>query len=129
MLLNDLRYGLRLMRRQPGFTSIAVVTLALGTCANTAIYSLFYTIMLRPLPVAHPEQLVELVRDTPEEPHWAGYWGWEKYAYFRDHNHVFSGLTGMSFDNLAEVRVPGSNVQTVIQENVPGNCFQVLGLK
>jgi hypothetical protein len=43
---------------------------------NTAIYSLFYTIMLRTLPVAHPEQLVELVRDTPDEFHWAGYWGW-----------------------------------------------------
>ena len=104
MLLNDIRYALRLMRRSPGFTAVAVLSLALGIGANTAIYSLFYTVMLRQLPVAHPEQLVELVRDTPTDSIGQGYWGWEKYEYLRDHNHVFSGLTGMGFDNLAAVR-------------------------
>ena len=80
------------MRRSPGFTAVAVLSLALGIGANTAIYSLFYTIMLRQLPVAHPEQLVELVRNSaPRETALGGYWGWEKYEYFRDHNHVFSG--------------------------------------
>ena len=64
MLLNDVRYALRLMRRSPGFTAVAVVSLALGIGANTAIYSLLYTVMMRPLPVAHPEQLVELVRNS-----------------------------------------------------------------
>ena len=108
---------------------MAVLSLALGIGANTAIYSLFYTIMLRQLPVAHPEQLVELVRDSPSELHWAGYWAWEKYEYFRDHNHVFSGITGMAFDNLASVRTEGSEPETLILENVPGNYFQVLGLK
>lgn len=67
MLLKDMRYALRLMRRSPGFTAVAVLSLALGISANTAIYSLFYTIMLRQLPVAHPEQLVEFLRATPEE--------------------------------------------------------------
>src|SRR5579872_4926354 len=117
------------MRRSPAFTAVAVLSLALGIGANTAIYSLFYTVMLRPLAVAHPEQLVEPVLDTPEERHWPGYWGWEKYEHFRDHNHVFSGLTGMSFDNLAWVRPEGSDAETLIEENVPGNYFQVLGLK
>ncbi len=106
MLLNDIRYALRLMRRSPGFTAVAVLSLALGIGANTAIYSLFYTIMLRQLPVEHPEQLVELVRDSPTELHWPGYWAWEQYEYLRDHNHVFSGITGMGFDNLAQVRMP-----------------------
>jgi predicted permease len=129
MLLNDIRYALRLMRRSPGFTSVAVLSLALGIGANTAIYSLFYTVMLRQLPVAHPEQLVELVRDSPTEFHWAGYWGWEKYEYLRDHNTVFSGLTGTGFDNLAAVRLPRSDSETLIQENVPENYFRVLGLK
>jgi len=129
MLWNDLRYALRLMRRSPGFTAVAVLSLALGIGANTAIYSLFYTVMLRQLPVEHPEQLVELVKDSPTELHWAGYWGWEKYAYLRDHNHVFSGITGMGFDNLAEVRMPGSDPETLILESVPENYFRVLGLK
>jgi putative ABC transport system permease protein len=129
MLWNDIRYALRLMRRSPGFTAVAVLSLALGIGANTAIYSLFYAVMLRQLPVEHPERLVELVRDSPSELHWAGYWAWEQYAYFRDHNHVFSGVTGMGFDNLAQVRIPGSDPETLIEENVPGNYFRVLGLK
>jgi predicted permease len=129
MLLNDIHYALRLMRRSPGFTAVAVLSLALGIGANTAIYSLFYTVMLRQLPVARPEQLVELVRNSPSEFHWAGYWGWGKYEYLRDHNHVFSGITGMGFDNLAQVRTPGSDPETLILETVPENYFRVLGLK
>ena len=129
MLLNDIHYALRLMRRSPGFTAVAVLSLALGIGANTPIYSLFYTVMLRQLPVAHPEQLVELVRNSPSELHWAGYWGWGKYEYLRDHNHVFSGITGMGFDNLAQVRIPGSDPETLILETVPDNYFRVLGLK
>ena len=129
VLPNDVRYALRLMRRSPGFTAVAVLSLALGIGANTAIYSLFYTVMLRQLPVAHPEQLVELVRNSPSELHWAGYWGWTKYAYLRDHNDVFSGITGMGFDNLAQVRIPGSDPDTLILETVPENYFRVLGLK
>lgn len=129
MLLNDIRYALRLMRRSPGFTAVAVLSLALGTGANTAIYSLFYTIMLRQLPVAHPEQLVEFLRKEPGEPRNGGYWGWDKYEYFRDQNHVFSALTGMSFDNLASIRIDGSDAENLILENVPGNYFRVLGLK
>ncbi len=67
--------------------------------------------------------------DSPSELHWAGYWGWDKYEYFRDHNHVFSGMTGMSFDNLASIRAEGSEPERLILENVPGNYFRVLGLK
>ena len=129
MLLADIRYALRLMRRSPGFTAVALFSLALGIGANTAIYSLFYTIMLRQLPVPHPEELVELVRNSPGEFHWPGYWSWEQYEYLRDHNHVFSGFTGMGFDNLASVRAEGSDPETLILESVPGNYFAVLGLK
>src|SRR4051812_34487079 len=129
MLWNDLRYALRLMRRSPGFTTVAVLSLGLGIGANTAVFSLFYTIMLRQLPVAHAEQLVEIVQNYPGEPHWQGYSGVDKYEYFRDHNHVFSAMTGMRFDNLALVRVEGSEAETLVKENVLGNYFEVLGLK
>jgi putative ABC transport system permease protein len=129
MLSNDIRYALRLLRRSPGFTAIAVLSLGLGIGANTAIFSLFYTIMLRQLPVAHPEQLVEFLRTTPQEPRSGGYWGWEKYEYFRDHNHVFSAITGTSFDNLAGIHMDVADRENLILETVLGNYFTVLGLK
>src|SRR5260370_9117962 len=58
----DLRYGLRGLRRTPGFTVAAVLSLALGIGANTAIFSLFHTLMLRLLPVEKPQELVSLYR-------------------------------------------------------------------
>jgi len=128
MFAPDIRYALRLMRRSPAFTAVAILSLALGIGANTAIYSLFYTVMLRPLAVQHPEQLVQFLQDLPGEPHWQGYWGWPAYLHFRDHAQSFSAITGMSFDNLAQVRIPGSDTETLIQENVLGNYFQFLGL-
>jgi predicted permease len=129
MLWNDLRYALRLMRRNSGFTAIAVLSLALGIGANTAIFSLFYTVMLRPLPVAHPEQLVELLYRDPNQPRDDGVRKWDEYENVRDSNHVFSALTGMAFDNLAKVRIEGADPETLILEDVVGNYFQVLGLR
>lgn len=128
MLWNDVRYALRLMRRNPGFTAVAVLSLALGIGANSAIFSLLYTIMLRQLPVAHPERLVEVLYKDPGQPRSDGVRGWDEYENVRDHNHVFSALTGMTFDNLAKVRIERSGLETVILEEVLGNYFQVLGL-
>ena len=125
----DFRYALRLLRRSPGFTAVAVLSLALGIGANTAIFSLLNTVMLRTLPVAHPEQLVEFLQKYPGEPRGDGYWGWDSFEHYRDYNRVFSAMTGMSFDNIAPVRTEGSEFETVIRENVVGNYFQVLGLK
>jgi predicted permease len=127
-MLPDLRYALRLLARAPAFTAVAIASLALGIGANTAIYSLFYTIMLRPLPVAHPEQIVQFLRNTPTEPRSDGYWGWDRFTHIRDHNHVFSALTATSFDNLADVHLPGADRETLVLENVAGNYFDFLGL-
>ena len=60
-LTQDLRYTLPMMRRAPGFTAIALLSLGLGIGANTAIFSLIHTLMLRLLPVRDPQQLVELL--------------------------------------------------------------------
>jgi len=129
MFRNDLRYALRLMRRDPGFTLAAVLSLALGIGANTAIFSLFYTIVLRQLPVAHPEQLVEFLTKDPGRPRDDGPRRWDEYENIRDHSRVFSAVTGVTFDNLAKVRADGGEPETVVLENVLGNYFAVLGLK
>src|SRR6202012_673738 len=133
--VQDLRYALRQMLRAPGFVLTAVLTLALGVGANTAVYSLLDQALLRSLPVHAPEQLVGL--SAPGQA-WEGHSGdhgagWEKsfsypmYRDLRDQAKVFDGLiatspapVGIAHDRTSEV---GDG------EIVSGNYFSVLGVE
>jgi predicted permease len=88
----DLRYGLRMLRLNPGFTLIAVVTLALGIGANTAIFSLVNAILLRPLPYHEPDQLVRLIQASPKLG--LATWGVSQadFAAYREQNHSLETL-------------------------------------
>ncbi|MEA2446258.1 MAG: putative transport system permease protein [Thermoleophilales bacterium] len=129
MILHDVRFALRLMQKSPGFTAVVVISLALGIGANTAIFSLINAIMLRQMPVERPDQLVAFVQKRPGEDRSDDYIEWSSYEHFRDNNHVFSALTGVSFDNIASVRADDTETDTVVLEKVVGNYFHVLGLK
>jgi predicted permease len=123
----DVRYAARTLRRSPGFAAVAVLSLALGIGANTAIFSLINTLMLRSLPVSHPEQLVELLSRYPGEPRLSSF-SWRHYEHFRDHNQSFSDLLAVSRARF-QVTGEGFEPETLDGEYVSGNFFTALGVR
>ena len=89
-LWQEIRYGLRQLGRNPGFTAVAVLTLALGIGANTAIFSLINAVLLKALPVAHPEELVLLRWESPHVK--TDYLPYPTFKQLRAGNHVAGQL-------------------------------------
>jgi|SRR5579859_3710214 len=96
----DARYGARMLRKNPGFTLVAVLTLALGIGANTAIFSIVDAVLLRSLPYPDPDQLV-LMFDVPlQQPDALSGFSYRDFTECREQNRVFSEMAGNSFHDL-----------------------------
>ena len=127
MLLQDLRYALRMLAKQPAFTAIAVLTLALGVGANTAIFSVVNALLLQPLPYPHPEQLVRIRERTPVFP--SGSVGYPNYLDWRANQR---GFTDLALYRSGDANLSGTGVDNepehVIAARVTFNFLSILGL-
>jgi putative ABC transport system permease protein len=132
-LSQDLRYALRQLRKSPGFTAVAVLTLALGIGANTAIFGLLDQALLRSLPVREPYRLVLLRYSGSNTGHLSSradgktYFSYPMYRDLRDRNSVFSGVIATDWTEAGfEWR---NQPELVATELVSGNYFDVLGVE
>src|SRR3954466_4025760 len=128
-LLQDVKYGARLLAKAPGFTVIAALSLALGIGANTTIFTLVNAVLLNPLPVEDPSQLVSVW--TTDDRNTGTALGFLQtspmnFKDWRDKNEVFSGLAGHAGIGLNITGGTG-NPEQIFGELVTGNYFSVLG--
>jgi putative ABC transport system permease protein len=124
-LWNDIRYGVRTLRRSPGFLTVAVLTLALGIGANTAIFSVVDAVLLRPLPFRAPDQLVALYETESAEGSYpltgADYVDW------RTQNQTFQDMTAYSYQEYFNASGTGEPERAVVVET-QANFFSLLGV-
>jgi hypothetical protein len=123
--MNDLRFALRQLRKSPGFTIIAVLTLALGIGANSAIFSVVNHVLLRPLPYPHPERLVylnEVTQGTDTSIALPDYVDWRKDSKSFEH----LAMSRLESRNLSGI--PGREPERIPVAYVTANFFNVIGL-
>jgi putative ABC transport system permease protein len=137
-LWQDVRYGLRMLGKNPGFAFIAILTLALGIGANTGIFSILQQVLLQRLPLPHPEELVLLYGPGPKQGHVnsdenskPGEEGAESFSYpmylnLRDRNGVFTGLAAK--DTFSASLAFQGQTELVQGDVVSGNYFETLGV-
>jgi predicted permease len=124
-LLQDLRFGFRMLKKSPGFTAVAVVTLALGIGANTALFSVVNGVLLSPLPFPQPDQLVTLHENKPNFE--GGSISYPNFRDWRKENHTFSSLAlarayAFSLTGIGEA-------EQVTGEFISSDFFAVLGVR
>jgi predicted permease len=121
--LQDLRYAIRLLRKSPGFTIVAILTLALGIGANAVVFAILNALILRPLNVPHAESLYGIQHGNEA----SSYQSYLDYLDLRDRNHSFDGLA--AFNGAQAGLDTGENPSRVWLYEVSGNYFDVLGIQ
>src|ERR1041385_1830696 len=125
-LMQDVRFAFRMLRKNPGFTAVALIALALGIGANSAIFSVVNSVLLRPLPYKDPDQLVLVWEDSSghgfpnDTPTPANFADW------RDQNQVFSGLAAPSLTSFHLTN--SGDPERLVGRRASGNLFTILGV-
>jgi predicted permease len=122
-LWQDLRYGVRMLKKNPGFTAVAVLTLALGIGANAVVFSVLNALILHPLHVPHARSLYGIQHGNEA----SSYQSYPDYLDLRDRNRSFDGLAAYNIDQAG--LDTGENPTRVWVEEVSGNYFDVLGMQ
>jgi predicted permease len=125
-LLQDLRYGLRILRKNPGFTVAAVLSLALGIGANLTIFSFVDAFFLRPIPAREPEQLVTV--EARRNGRWNAYYAYPAYTHYRDHSKSFEALAAHYSTAPLNLVIEG-NARMANGAVVSANYFSILGIQ
>jgi len=126
VLFQDLRYGIRMLVKSPGINLVAVLALALGIGANTAIFSGVSAFIFRPLPVPAPDELVRPFEVTEDHAP-GGNFSYPDFVDYRDQNTVFTGIVA---EDMVQAALNAQNQNDVVWgQVVSGNFFDVLGIK
>ena len=128
-LWQDLRYAWRMMFKNPGFTVVAVISLAIGIGANSAMFSVADGLLLRPLPVAHPSEVVTVGFTSTTGGFSAVNASYRDYIDFRDKSKSFQGLVAYTINSFGFSPQPGAQSQMKVGMLVTGNFFRVLGVE
>ena len=128
-MFGDVQYALRILRKTPGFTAVAVLSLALGIGVNSTMFSLADALLLRPLPVPNPSRVVTVCDSAPDLPIGTlGNISYPDYIDYRDKNKSFDGLTASVYTQVGMAEQRDALPQLRLAMSVSGNFFRVLGL-
>src|SRR5215813_6471730 len=125
-MFQDLRFGLRMLLKKPGFTSIAVLTLALGIGANTAIFSVVNAVLLQPLPYAEADELVSIYRSPGGETIWP--FPPAAYLNLKSRNTVFTGIAALDNKGWPTTLIGRGEPERLQGYKVSANLFTLLGV-
>ncbi|HVF44972.1 MAG TPA: ABC transporter permease, partial [Pyrinomonadaceae bacterium] len=118
-LLQDIRYGVRMLWKTPGFTAVALVSLALGIGVNTAVFSLFNAVLLRPVPVVREQERIVWLRAPSSYP---------DYQDYREQSRGFEGMAAAAGTREFSFTREGGEPELLRGEMVTANYFDVLGV-